>query len=399
MDSKNKNILIGGSVEICGIVKQLSGVYSKKGIKNITIGFKRNNKNWYDTTFDIGRQSFLIDFLNIILFNRKLPNKIVNSTTLRKAFQRFAHSQSITRLIFNFFILPRCSTYIHIWDFTFYDKELFFKDLKRHKVEFRLIIVGSDFMDWPLFMSKFHGNISYKIAYNALKQLTSSTNPNFAAKMALYENYADVIFSAPTLSMHATIKPYYYYILPIDSSIIKFSPNFYKKLKIIHAPSKPLAKGTELIINAIKSLKEKWDNFEFEYVTDIQQNELFEKLSGSDILIDELFAPGPASLAHEAACAGCIVMTHSDLIFMKMDDMLEGKYIHVSPMNVEYNLNELLKEFDADQITFKRKYTDFVRAARNSVEKNNNLEKICNRFIEADKSGPFDFYPAKSCLK
>lgn len=389
---KNKNILIGGSIEICGLVNQLGEVYSKNGIKNIKIGSQNSSNNWYKSKFNITHNNFFIECLNFSLFNNKLPKKILNSHSLKKLSQSLFHNELVIRFIFNLLILPKTSIYLHIWDFTFYNRESFFKDLKRHRVEFRLIIVGSDFMDWPLFMSKFHENLSYKLAFKALQKLMLPKPTDYAAKMHFYEKYADVIFSAPSLSLHAALKSYYYYILPIDSEKIRFSPNFNHKLKIIHAPSIPDAKGTELIITVINKLKNVWSNFEFEYLTDIQQDELFEKLSNSDLLVDELFAPGPASLSHEAASAGCIVMTFSDLKFMRIEDMLEGNYIHINHSNFEAKLNELLGEFESGKEKFKIKYTNFVTAARKSVEKNNNIENISMRFLTANRNGPFDFY-------
>ncbi|MBN8586568.1 MAG: glycosyltransferase [Ignavibacteria bacterium] len=59
------------------------------------------------------------------------------------------------------------------------------------------------------------------------------------------------------------------------------------KLRILHAPSNPVYKGTKYIVEVINRLK---DNFDFEFITitNISINELYNEIEKSDLIIDQM---------------------------------------------------------------------------------------------------------------
>lgn len=60
-----------------------------------------------------------------------------------------------------------------------------------------------------------------------------------------------------------------------------------KKIRILHAPSDPVYKGTKYIIEAIEKLRKDYD-FEFVTVTNISINKLYEEIKKSDLIIDQM---------------------------------------------------------------------------------------------------------------
>lgn len=76
---------------------------------------------------------------------------------------------------------------------------------------------------------------------------------------------------------------------------------------IIHAPSDPKIKGTEIVIEAINLLRQTNLDFDFELCYGLSNSEILSKLANCIILIDQ---PGavPARLAVEGLASGCIVI-------------------------------------------------------------------------------------------
>lgn len=60
-----------------------------------------------------------------------------------------------------------------------------------------------------------------------------------------------------------------------------------KRLKILHAPSNPVYKGTKYIVAAIDKLKTLFD-FEFKMVTNVSIQELYKEIQESDLIIDQM---------------------------------------------------------------------------------------------------------------
>ena len=60
-----------------------------------------------------------------------------------------------------------------------------------------------------------------------------------------------------------------------------------KRLKILHAPSNPVYKGTKYIVAAIDKLKTLFD-FDFKMVTNVSIQELYKEIQESDLIIDQM---------------------------------------------------------------------------------------------------------------
>ncbi len=92
--------------------------------------------------------------------------------------------------------------------------------------------------------------------------------------------------------------------IPFDKNI-KYNQKKNTKIKIIHAPSFPLAKGTNHIRNAINSLRKK--DFEFEYVelSGVKHKKVIEHIKEADLVVDQIYSDTFfAGLSSEAATYG-----------------------------------------------------------------------------------------------
>jgi hypothetical protein len=87
------------------------------------------------------------------------------------------------------------------------------------------------------------------------------------------------------------------------------------KVHIVHAPSHQAAKGTDVIVENLKKMKDDGHPIEFTLIEDIPHTELGDFLLGVDLLIDQLYAGWYGGIAVEALCRGVPVMTflrHAD---------------------------------------------------------------------------------------
>jgi len=76
-------------------------------------------------------------------------------------------------------------------------------------------------------------------------------------------------------------------------------------LKIIHAPSKPLVKGSSLIRQAIHNLQQIGFRIDYQELHGLPNHEVLDALSRCDLVVDQLFSDTPmAGLAVEAAFYG-----------------------------------------------------------------------------------------------
>jgi hypothetical protein len=77
---------------------------------------------------------------------------------------------------------------------------------------------------------------------------------------------------------------------------------------VLHAPSVPEAKGTDVILQVVEELRSEGIAFEFQKIEKMPATELRKLLSRADILIDQLYSTTIASIASEAAFSGCAVL-------------------------------------------------------------------------------------------
>ena len=134
------------------------------------------------------------------------------------------------------------------------------------------------------------------------------------------ENVDGIILHDNELRKHLYNPNQDVYIIPLRADIQRFTPSYpdvnCKKPVIVHAPSNPIIKGTQYILEAIEHLKEKYD-FDFILVEGMKQEEAFEVYKKADIIIDQLIIGTYGVFAIEAMSMGKPVITYLS------DDMVD----------------------------------------------------------------------------
>jgi glycosyltransferase involved in cell wall biosynthesis len=237
------------------------------------------------------------------------------------------------------------------------------------------IFVGSDVRYPQAFEQEFRGNTSewpanYKKPYSYYNQIVRQA-----------ELYSDVIFSVPDQSSIA-IRPYHHFPIPLELEKYKFQWSDRDIPVVVHAPSAPALKGTDIILATLERLKQEGVNFELKFIQNMENPELVKLLSESDILVDELILNGPGGLSIEAMACGCAVATHYYL------DSPDSFRPPVCPID-KTNVYEVVKKLILDKAYRK----ELAYAGRSYVEQNNEVSivvsEIFGKLSKGDKAAVY----------
>lgn len=143
------------------------------------------------------------------------------------------------------------------------------------------------------------------------------------------------------------MKPYfkkvYIFRQPIGLDEIECRiPDSFNTLPIIlHIPTEPKVKGTDLIIKACDQLKKEGYQFEFRLKRQLTQQELYKEITNCDIYVDELRCGSHGVTAVEAMCAGKPTITYirQDLLSKYPSDM---PLINANPDTIYDVLKDLI---------------------------------------------------------
>jgi hypothetical protein len=199
------------------------------------------------------------------------------------------------------------------------------------------------------------------------------------------ETYSDLIISQPDCGQLQT-RPYMRCNIPLDLSQYRFHVPGRERPLILHAPSVPEAKGTEIILQTIDELKAEGLSFDFEKIENMPNNELRELLSRSDIVVDELFSATVAALSAEAMATGNVVLVRYMADYCKVPAGCPAVNVN------KFTLKEKLREIIVDVEKRKR----LAAQGREYVEKVNDNVKVCRELLDwltRKDALEYDFHP------
>tara|TARA_R110000822_G_scaffold18121_3_gene60119 strand:- start:1165 stop:2292 length:1128 start_codon:yes stop_codon:yes gene_type:complete len=146
--------------------------------------------------------------------------------------------------------------------------------------------------------------------------LASDSREAFRKRLAeVSEIYSDVIFNPAVDQMAYFQRPTHscLYFCP-ESLFNKNSEKFIniKRVKIVHAPSSPIPKGTPLVRAAIKKLK--MEGYEFDYVelTDMPHERIIAELRDAHIVLNQFYCFIPSIFGMEALASHTVMLTSAD---------------------------------------------------------------------------------------
>lgn len=212
--------------------------------------------------------------------------------------------------------------FLYIWEKGFLikrDYELYFLKEKEKKIV--CVFCGSDIRAPKLMSERLkHMNIDGFIEYEGWKnkKYLSKEYDNEKKRIAkLADKYADLIFSYQVdqtsyLKSDTYIWPYMFEIFNYNSKKFDKIIHNKSKIKIVHAPSNPIIKGTPLVRAAIKKLE--LDGYFFEYVEimNSKNEEVLNCLKNSHIVLNQFYAFVPGLFGIEGMANHCAVLMSAD---------------------------------------------------------------------------------------
>lgn len=198
------------------------------------------------------------------------------------------------------------------------------------------------------------------------------------------DTYADLIFSSPVDNMSYIKSKQYLWKLITDKE------NFHKKekkqsnskIKILHAPTNMIFKGTPLVRAAIKKLQK--ENYVFDYVElqNVKNKIILEHLKTTDIVLNQFYSFIPAVFGIEAMASNCAVLTSADgSIDSEISESSENAWLTTKYWEIYDNLKYLLDnpdkiKFYADNgYDYAKKYhtSEAMREYLNNILKENSI--------------------------
>lgn len=129
------------------------------------------------------------------------------------------------------------------------------------------------------------------------------------------DRYADVIFTAAVdqrgyLTRDTEPFRYFYPKERIAADLTKF--NQPGPRVVLHAPSSPIIKGTQLVRGAVAALRAEGFAFEYVELSGVPHAQVTEALERSHIVLNQFYAHMPGMFGVEAMAAGAVMMSSAD---------------------------------------------------------------------------------------
>lgn len=231
------------------------------------------------------------------------------------------------------------------------DRRFEFSFLKRHGVRIVCFFTGSDIRS-PELMAKHEQETGLPNVATYLRY----TDPVFASPQydasrrrigSAADEFADLILTASVDQsgyLARATKPFLY-LLPdgrIASSLHKFDD--LSRPVVLHAPSSPVIKGTQLVRAAVTALRERGFVFEYVELSGVPHQQVKAELERAHIVLNQFYAHVPGMFGIEALAAGAVVLMSADETVEP--DLPRGSntaWVVTKHWQVQQHLEELLR--------------------------------------------------------
>ena len=359
-------ILIGCG-EVAGLIYELGKEFEKQGHDVTTIAAP-SNVSYYNYSYDINPNEFLKYYLKKY---SKWP-KLTKFIYLLIGFFSLRFQENFRVNLLKKFLLDS-DLFIFIWTSLLWEEDKLIKFLYKKNIPIITLFLGSEIRDYKAFQLK------YSVTQWDFPKRYFSNSPNKIKKLRLHEKYSTLIYSVPDQSIHAKTS-YCHLQLPFD--LEKFNYNVPERdiPVVIHCPSEPFVKGTDIIEETLLKLKNEGILFEFKFLKNISHKELLLHLSEADVLIDEIVLHGPGMLGFEGMLSGCAVATK----FLKSSPKCFSPPVYnIDHTNIYLKMKSLLSD--------KKLRVKLAQEGREYAVKNNNIEKVSKNILNNLEKKKFDF--------
>lgn len=199
------------------------------------------------------------------------------------------------------------------------------------------------------------------------------------------EKYSSLILSQPDCAQLQT-RPYMRTHIPLELSEYRFNLPGRTRPLILHAPSVPEAKGTDVILRVMDELRAEGLEFDFRKIEKLPNPELRALLAESDIVVDELYAATIGGLSAEAMATGNAVLVRYMEGYSKVPPGCPA--LNTNVFTLKDNLRRMIVNVDERRALAER--------GRPYVEAVNDNVKVCReilQWLENRESLEYDFHP------
>lgn len=356
--------------EICGLIRDLAAEIARRGNDVTTIAHPHA---FFQAKYDFDLYDLVAQTLGRRLGSARIGRRIAQlvwetSPGLHVRFERQYEQR----------LLNGADLYIQVWAGLRND-EVLYERLRAQGTRVAVLCMGSDVRVPDVFLRQYEVT---RWAFPAEYRRVSFEERLRTLRRT--ERHADAIFSVPD-QMGLALRPYHHLQVPIVLDRMTYDVSGRERPLVVHAPSVPHIKGTDLIESTLDTLRREGVDFEFRSVRNLPHAEVLALLRDADVLVDELIAHGPGWLSFEAMASGCAVATR---YLEGSPDCFRPPVVAITEVTIYERLRRLL--------TDRALRMQLARAGRAYVETNNRVERVVDELIEktfAGVDGRCDYAP------
>jgi hypothetical protein len=203
--------------------------------------------------------------------------------------------------------------FIYLWhDGFLYDRELDFRFLKSHNIPIICCFLGDDLRSRKRFLNYCNSiNFNTYVEYENPSLYLSNIYDNKKKTLARQtDKYASIVFSHK-FDQYSYLESDQYFFPPVINETV-FSFNFEKfsnrSLRIVHAPSSPVFKGTPIVRSVIKQLKHEGYDFQYIELIHVSNEIVIRELNQSHIVLNQFYSLITGVFGLEAMATGNAVL-------------------------------------------------------------------------------------------
>lgn len=199
------------------------------------------------------------------------------------------------------------------------DRRWEFDFLQRHGLTVVCVFTGSDIRS-PKLMRSFQQRTGLETIVTYLDQVspvfgTDAYDDQRRRTAAVADDCADAIFTASVDQMSYLTRPTepFPYFYPDDDLLLDASKHAAPGPRlVVHAPSSPIIKGTQVVRAAVQRLRSEGYEFDYRELVGVPHEDVLSALREAHIVLNEFYAFVPGVFGVEAMANNCALLTRAD---------------------------------------------------------------------------------------